>query len=110
MIKSFFKKIKLSNAIFSKTFFNSKLLIRLLVIYFLFICFFGKKGIINIIINYSRMQYIQNQVEELKKEKEYIIDITKTENSESKIELKAREDLGLIKPGEKIIIFSKNKK
>jgi len=80
-----------------------------LLLVLLIASFFGKKGLVeNARIRKDR-DVLRREVAELKTEKRRLEkEIADLENNPKAVEKKAREELGLVKPDEKVIIRKKN--
>lgn len=84
-----------------------------LVVLFIFILilafFFGEGGIIEIINARSRIEELQENISELKKEKGTLVkEIEELEKNPMALERTAREKLWLMKKNEKVVVIVKN--
>lgn len=79
-----------------------------LLLVLLIASFFGKKGLVEITRIRKNRDVLLREVEELKTERGRLEkEIADLENNPKAVERKAREELGLVKPDEKIIIRKK---
>ncbi len=69
---------------------------------------FGKKGVMDIHRLRVELAGLDTQIRELQREKgELEAEIRRLENDPKAVENSARRDLGLIKPGEKVVVIPK---
>ncbi|MBL0690774.1 MAG: septum formation initiator family protein [SAR324 cluster bacterium] len=85
-------------------------LIKIIILYFTFIFLFGDRGLLHLAISYQKFQKLAEEVATLNKEKDELSSITRLSKEKTKIEVIAKEKLGLIYPHERVIFITKNAK
>ncbi len=83
-----------------------KVIVGIMVLLILGFTVFGEHGLLNLVRTERQARSLSREAEELKaKNKELEIEVEKLTDDEGYIERRAREELGLVKPGELVIQF-----
>ncbi len=84
-----------------------KMAVGVLVLIILAFTVFGDRGLINLVRYQKERQELVSQAQKLKEQNEELrAEIERLKNDPSYIERQAREELGMVKPGELVIQFS----
>ena len=87
-----------------------KVVVGILVLVILGFTVFGERGLINLLSYRQKRQALAEEVNRLKAENQRLEEeIERLQSDQSFIEQKAREELGMVKPGELVLQFTEAK-